>query len=76
VRYDHPVPTGWLIRRSGLLSFAAVWLFADLLFMPLQVSGWLGQFVILVHAVPLVIAAWRLFVIMSDDHNRALATAV
>ena len=64
----------WLMRQFGFLAFMTVWTFGILLFLPLQISGWLGQRVMLFYAVPVAIAAWCLWVIVRDEHRQSKQT--
>jgi hypothetical protein len=57
----------WLMRRFGFLSLLVLFTLAPMLmFLPHHLDGgWLGQRLMIFYAVPLLVAAWAVWVIVS-----------
>jgi hypothetical protein len=61
----------WLLRRFGFLAMMTLWLFAICgLFLPLGATGWIAERTIAFQLIPLVLAAWALWVILSSERQR------
>jgi serine/threonine-protein kinase len=56
----------WMMRRFGFLSVLATFVFAvPLVYTPLAASGWMAGRLVLLHLVPVAVAAWALWVILT-----------
>jgi serine/threonine-protein kinase len=66
----------WLLRRFGLLSFLVAYMIQRTLgFSPLSVTDWAGSHFLPVHLLPVLVAAWALWVILSSQRRPATETA-
>jgi hypothetical protein len=56
----------WVMRRFGFLAILVLFTFAaPLMFMPHHLGGWLGDRLMLFYTVPVLVAAWAVWVIVS-----------
>jgi serine/threonine-protein kinase len=66
----------WLLRRFGLLSFLVVYMMQrTLVFSPLRITDWVGMRFLPVHLLPLIIAAWAVWVILSAQRRGVTQTS-
>jgi hypothetical protein len=66
----------WLLRRFGLLSFLAVYMMQRaLVFTPLAVTGWVGASFLPIHLLPIVLALWALWVIVTSQRRLVTESA-
>ena len=64
-----------LMRRFGFLTLLFVWaLQLGIQNTPLTATGWLANRVIAIHLIPVALAAWALWVILSAERRPDLAT--
>jgi hypothetical protein len=60
----------WLLRRFGLLAMLTVWAFyLSSSFLPLQTTGWVAERYIPFHLIPIALAAWALWVVLSTQRR-------
>ncbi len=66
----------WLLRRFGFLPMMILWLFSiTTIYWPVTITGWLAGRSMGVHLVPVAIAAWALWVILSSQRRADTETA-
>ena len=66
----------WLLRRFGFLTNVIVWLVQGIaLAWPLTITGWFAARSMAVHLVPVAIAAWALWVIVSRQRQPSAESA-
>jgi serine/threonine-protein kinase len=60
-----------MMRRFGFLTLLAVWALQQaIMTAAVTTGGWIGQRVIPLHLIPLAIAAWAVWVIVSAEHKK------
>jgi hypothetical protein len=60
----------WLLRRFGLLAMLTVWAFyGSITFLPLRTTGWVAERYIPFHLIPIALAAWALWVVLSSPRR-------
>jgi len=60
----------WLLRRFGLLAMLTVWAFYESSsFLPLRTTGWVAERYIPFHLIPIALAAWALWVVLSTQRR-------
>jgi hypothetical protein len=59
----------WVLRRFGLLAFMAGAFFGTATLLPIATSGWFASRSLTLHFVPIVVAAWTLWVIVANQKN-------
>jgi hypothetical protein len=65
----------WMMRRFGFLSVLAAFAFAGpLVLTPLAASGWMAGRLVVLHLVPVAVAVWALWVILTAK-SRSLELA-
>ena len=57
----------WLLRRFGFLAAVSFWLLMNVLFIPITFTGWYAGRSMVILAIPVAIAAWALWVIVSSQ---------
>jgi hypothetical protein len=66
----------WLLRRFGLLAMLTVWaLYGSITFLPLRTTGWVAERYIPFHLIPIALAAWALWVILSTQRRPLMDSA-
>jgi hypothetical protein len=65
----------WLMRRLGLLAAAAAWTTFYLAYVPYVPGAWFAGRALVTLAIPAVIAAWALWVILSDKRQLSTESA-
>jgi len=66
----------WLLRRFGFLTNLVVWLVQGMLVAwPLTITGWFAGRSMAVHLVPVTVAAWALWVILSAQKQPSTESA-
>ena len=66
----------WLLRRFGFLTNLIVWLVQGMvLAWPLTITGWFAGRSMAVHLVPVTVAAWALWVILSAQKQPSTESA-
>jgi hypothetical protein len=60
----------WLMRRFGLLTFLTMFTFAPLLWLPHYMHGWLGARLLPAHLIPVAVAAWCVWVIVTANQRQ------
>ena len=69
--------TMWMLRRFGFLTNVLTWLVLGLVgTWPLTVTGWFAGRSMAVHLIPLVVATWALWVILSVPRQPARASGM
>jgi hypothetical protein len=73
-----PVGLVWIrmMHRFGFLALVTLWTFAFTeMFIPLTASGWMAKGLITMHLIPVAVALWAVWVILSDAgrHSTELA---
>ena len=65
-----------LMRRFGFLTIRAVWAFqlAETN-TPLKATGWVANQAIALHLIPIAVAAWALWVIVSAERRPGMESA-
>jgi hypothetical protein len=61
----------WLIRRFGFVAMLSAWLGRALL-MPLVLGSWYTPRGLIAHFIPVAVAAWALWVILSDRRTASV----
>ena len=60
-----------MMRRFGFLTLLAVWALQQAIIgTAVTTGGWIGQRVLPLHMIPIAIAAWALWVIVSAEHRK------
>lgn len=62
----------WMLRRFGFLAMLTFWTAVCLLLhLPLRFTGWVAARTIPFQLIPIALAAWALWVILSDERKRS-----
>jgi hypothetical protein len=60
-----------MMRCFGFLTLLAVWALQQaMMSLAVTTGGWIGQRVIPLHLIPIAIAAWALWVILSAEYRK------
>jgi hypothetical protein len=67
----------WLLRRFGFLSLLAAWItFIPAVSLPFQVTGWVASRTFPLQLIPVALAAWALWVILSSPRQASIDSVV
>jgi hypothetical protein len=66
----------WLLRRFGFLAMLVLWVGANFLILtPFMVTGWIAGQTLPFRLIPVAVAVWALWVILSDQRRPATESA-